>query len=142
MAARQNIHDGFGGVSLKLLMLELQLHSATSLNDLDSCIRRKGLEYLADINLFRAAGEAGVTEHGTKRLTFGNGLDNRLRHVFIKACNQIPVIVGVNRASFDFSDVYGSESGSPHSIRQPKSRSRSVRSDFTLDSIIATRSCV
>jgi hypothetical protein len=27
----KNIHDGFGGVSLKLLKLELQFHSATPL---------------------------------------------------------------------------------------------------------------
>ena len=49
----KNIHDGFGGVSLELLMLELQLHSAASLNDLDSCIRSKKLKYLTYVNLLR-----------------------------------------------------------------------------------------
>ena len=95
----KDIHDGFGGVSLKLLMLELQLHSATSLNDLDSCIRRKGLENLADIDLLRAADKTGVTEHGAQRLTLRNRLDNRLWHVLVKACNQIPIVIGMHLAA-------------------------------------------
>ena len=99
------------------------------------------LENLPDIDFGRAVRKATVAEHGTERLSTGDGFHHAVRNIFIKAGDQVAVVIGVYSAAIDlFRCIRERERQSP--LQQTAEEQIKVRAvSLMLDSIISRRFC-
>ena len=100
-----------------------------ALGNVARILRHIELENLKHVDLLRAGRKAGIAEDGTERFALCNLLDHAFGNIRVKTGDQVAVIVGMDGTAVDLLRL--------QSIRQPNSRSRSVRSSLILDSSAA-----
>ena len=88
LLAAEHVADGARGGFLERLAFEFEFHAPAPLQHADVRVRREALEDFRDVDLRGAVSKAAVAEHGAFRLTCGDGADDGLWHIAVKASDE------------------------------------------------------